>query len=162
MRLNRQQWNTVTAAVAVSAVVGLSSFLGYHEGTINRPYKDSGGVWTVCTGVTGPDVIPGKTYTREECAALDAKHQAVAFECIDRIVKVSLDTQDRIGWASAAYSIGCPKLEKSDALRLLNAGKREEACASLVKNWHRGGGIAHLLDGRRADEAVLCRGELDA
>nr|HAL7249337.1 glycoside hydrolase family protein [Escherichia coli] len=28
------------------------------------------GVWTVCHGHTGKDIIPGKTYTEAECKAL--------------------------------------------------------------------------------------------
>ncbi|WP_244576009.1 glycoside hydrolase family protein, partial [Escherichia coli] len=32
--------------------------------------SDIVGVWTVCHGHTGKDIIPGKTYTKAECKAL--------------------------------------------------------------------------------------------
>ncbi|AKJ74053.1 putative endolysin [Salmonella phage 36] len=40
------------------------------EGVRYKPYKDIAGIWTVCHGITGKDVILGKEYTRRECDAL--------------------------------------------------------------------------------------------
>ncbi len=40
------------------------------EGVSYIPYKDIVGVWTVCHGHTGKDIMPGKTYTEAECKAL--------------------------------------------------------------------------------------------
>lgn len=35
------------------------------------PYQDEAGVWTVCAGHTGPDVVPGQAWTREACDRQD-------------------------------------------------------------------------------------------
>ncbi|THJ30930.1 lysozyme, partial [Lampropedia aestuarii] len=63
-----------------SAAVQLAHEIGAHYESSGRhigtPYVDTlgkGRPWTVCNGVTGPDVIAGKTYTREECKALELK-----------------------------------------------------------------------------------------
>ncbi len=46
--------------------------------TYHRVYKDTGGVDTVCRGVTGADVIPSKLYARAECDVLERKHLEIA------------------------------------------------------------------------------------
>jgi lysozyme len=156
MRLNKIQWARVTAGIVVSAAAGLATFLGFHEGTRFTPYRDPGGVWTVCTGVTGPEVIPGKRYTREECRALDEKHAASAMECVADLVTVPLTATGKVAWGSFCYSVGRENFSGSRALALLNTGRCQEACRSARENWHRGGGIPHLLDDRRADEYSMC------
>lgn len=40
------------------------------EGVRYDPYQDVVGVWTVCYGHTGKDIMLGKTYTEAECRAL--------------------------------------------------------------------------------------------
>ena len=61
----------VTFAAAVAIAV---AFLPEVEDTKYNVYMDIAGVPTVCEGITGPDVIKGKTYTRSECDALLTKH----------------------------------------------------------------------------------------
>lgn len=58
-------------AVAIASVLitGPSGDDGL-EGVSYIPYKDIVGVWTVCHGHTGKDIIPGKTYTVAELQAL--------------------------------------------------------------------------------------------
>lgn len=57
----------VTFAVAMAIAV---AFLPKVEDTKYKVYTDIAGVSTVCEGITGPDVIKGKIYTRSECDAL--------------------------------------------------------------------------------------------
>ncbi len=58
-------------AVAIASVLitGPSGDDGL-EGVSYIPYEDIVGVWTVCHGHTGKDIMPGKTYTEAECKAL--------------------------------------------------------------------------------------------
>lgn len=56
-------------AIASVLITGPSGNDGL-EGVRHNPYKDIVGVWTVCYGHTGKDIIPGKTYTEAECKAL--------------------------------------------------------------------------------------------
>ncbi|MCV5959309.1 hypothetical protein OFO30_28405, partial [Escherichia coli] len=48
-------------AIASVLITGPSGNDGL-EGVSYIPYKDIVGVWTVCHGHTGKDIIPGKTY----------------------------------------------------------------------------------------------------
>lgn len=57
--------------LAFGAALSLTSpLLEEIEGIRYRPYKDIAGIWTVCAGITGSDVVLGKTYTQRECDAL--------------------------------------------------------------------------------------------
>ncbi|WP_440136608.1 glycoside hydrolase family protein, partial [Escherichia coli] len=48
-------------AIASVLITGPSGNDGL-EGVRHNPYKDIVGVWTVCYGHTGKDIIPGKTW----------------------------------------------------------------------------------------------------
>lgn len=51
---------------AVSAALAITSpLIEEIEGIRFKPYKDIAGIWTVCAGITGPDVVLGKTYTKK-------------------------------------------------------------------------------------------------
>jgi lysozyme len=161
MRLAPHHWTKVAAGLSLSCAAALSIFLNTHESggrQILKPYQDTGGVWTVCDGVTGPAVIPGKTYTPAECADLNQTARAWALACIDRHVSVPLTRPQRVGWASVCYNLGEEQFKTAQFLRLINAGKHTAACQSLRENWHKGGGKPHLLDDRRADEIHLACG----
>lgn len=54
------------AGAALAATVALVQFA---EGYRPVPYRDPVGIWTDCTGHTGPDVIPGKRNTHAQCEA---------------------------------------------------------------------------------------------
>ncbi|WP_244577372.1 glycoside hydrolase family protein, partial [Escherichia coli] len=56
-------------AIASVLITGSSGNDGL-EGVSYIPYKDIVGVWTVCHGHTGKDIMLGKTYTKAECKAL--------------------------------------------------------------------------------------------
>ena len=56
-------------AIASVLITGPSGNDGL-EGVSYIPYKDIVGVWTVCHGHTGKDIMLGKTYTKAECKAL--------------------------------------------------------------------------------------------
>ena len=53
-------------AIASVLITGPSGNDGL-EGVSYIPYKDIVGVWTVCHGHTGKDIMLGKTYTEAEC-----------------------------------------------------------------------------------------------
>ncbi len=56
-------------AIASVLITGPSGNDGL-EGVSYIPYKDIVGVWTVCHGHTGKDIMLGKTYTKAECKTL--------------------------------------------------------------------------------------------
>ncbi|STH74213.1 phage lysozome [Escherichia coli] len=56
-------WAIAIASVLITGPGGNDGL----EGVSYIPYKDIVGVWTVCHGHTGKDIMLGKTYTEAEC-----------------------------------------------------------------------------------------------
>src|SRR5450830_1198405 len=64
-------------AIALAGVLAT-----WYEGRRLTPYRDPVGILTVCEGITGKDVVPGKTYTPAECDAL--REEALAGSTLAR------------------------------------------------------------------------------
>lgn len=135
------------------------------EGNKNKPYRDVGGIWTVCAGVTGSRVDPHHLYSAEECRQLNsltiAEHAERALPC----VKVPLSDPQKVGLVLFAYNTGAPKFCGSRLVRKLNA-RDPHACAEITDSWYKAGGRdcrvaannCHGLIRRRRLERALCEG----
>lgn len=123
---------TGASALAIAAILG-----GWFESSDRRPlkpYYDSVGIPTVCHGVTGADVVWGKTYTEEECIVLESKHYEVAQAGARRQIK-NYDSLNR--WQQAAlidfvYNKGETALAGSTLRRKFNAGDVAGGCNELL------------------------------
>lgn len=80
--------NKLVAAAAGGAMAIAAILIPSLEGVEYKPYRDVAGVLTVCYGHTGPDIIPGKTYTRAECNALLDKDLIPFARSVERSVQV--------------------------------------------------------------------------
>lgn len=164
----RYSKSTLTAAVAALIAAGASApaiyqqFLHEREGSRTRAYLDGAGIWTICRGLTriyGRPVVQGDRLSQAECDRLDADEQARGLVEMQRLVRpdvwASLSPAARAGVASfCVHNIGATKCQASTFLRLLNEGRRNEACAQITL-WIRDGG----RDCR--DPAAGCRGQVD-
>lgn len=157
----------VTAVAFGVALALVSPLLEKIEGVRYKPYKDIAGVWTVCAGITGPDVIPGKTYTQRECDALLAKHIKIAKDEVDKRVKVDIPDTMRAALYSFTYNVGTGAFRKSTMLKKINNGDLRGGCAELWK-WtkYRDSKTGKLkesrgLKNRRAVEYEYCTKELN-
>lgn len=121
--------STLTGATLLAA-----SLLAELEDTRYTVYYDIAGVPTVCEGITGSDVIPGKRYTRKECDALLEKHISVARRAVDKGVKVPIPDTMRASMYSFTFNAGQGAFRNSTMLSLINQGRRQEACNQLW-NW---------------------------
>jgi len=127
------------------------------EGNKYVPYKDIGGVWTVCGGVTGKHVLPGKTYTEDECRALNEgeieAHGRRLMECITR--PISQAQYEAL--ASWAYNVGTGAACSSTLIRKLNAGNPPAVWCEELMNWRNAGGKpVKGLTNRRIAERKQC------
>lgn len=152
------------AVGGASALVLAGMLVSHYEGRRYTPYQDTGGVWTVCEGITGPDVIRNKTYTDLECNTLRDKHLKVAQDAVHRQIKVRLNPWQEAGLIDFTFNLGEPKLASSTMKAEFNAGNYLAGCAQLVR-WVKGRvrGTLVTLNGlvkRRADEQALCEGTL--
>ncbi|MGA7588848.1 MAG: lysozyme [Rouxiella badensis] len=150
----------LSGATALTIVIALLGGSEGIEGQKSTPYRDVGGVWTVCSGITGPDVIPGKYYSDKECEELLVKHLAPVKKAVDAAVKVPVDNYTRAALYSFAYNVGISAFQHSSLLRNLNAGDTQQACDGLRKwvyvNKQRNRG---LINRREIDRQVCLMGQ---
>jgi lysozyme len=144
------------AAIPAGAIAVAGVMTQWNEGVRYTPYQDVGGVWTVCEGHTGPDVIPGKTYTPRECATLKNRDLLRADAQVSRLVKVPLMVAQRAALIDFVYNAGAGNLAKSTLLRKLNAGDYNGACQEYRRWVFANGKRLKGLENRREEEAWLC------
>lgn len=121
------------------ASVALTTFIVAREGNEHMPYRDRGGVWTVCAGVTGPSVVPGRPYSDAECADLNAgaieRHGRAVIECMRPAV---MQQHEYEALSSLAYNVGptnvCATcLPGRECLGdLVRAGRMRDACDRIL------------------------------
>lgn len=157
------------AAVPAALVLLLAGLLAQpgHERRVYTTYWDAlGGVWTVCAGVTGPGVIPGKTYTDDQCEALETRYIARMFAALGKCVPDARMAFNEIkAWGHFSFNVGTANFCHSTAARLLNSGDNAAACKQIPR-WrfikgkdcaikaNKCGGIPK----RRAWEFAVCEG----
>lgn len=141
------------ASLAGTALVASTA---YWEGTEYKPYKDIVGVVTVCNGYTGPDIVPGKTYSKTECDSLLKRELTVHGMGVLKCTQVPLNQNQYDAYASFTYNVGVGAYCKSTLLKKLNAGDYTAACNELLR-WDKAGGKAVKgLTRRRVAERELC------
>ncbi|ECA9706489.1 lysozyme [Salmonella enterica subsp. enterica serovar Bredeney] len=156
-----------------SSLTLLNQFLHEEEGDRTHAYRDAGGVWTICKGLTHVDGNPvrkGMVLTPAQCDRLDRGQEQKALALIDRIVNEPLTPPQKAGIASfCAWNIGLEKCEHSTFLRELNAGHRLAACEQ-IRRWvydhgqdcRKTKGLAHgcygQVERRDQESALACWG----
>ncbi|ALR07629.2 lysozyme [Xylella fastidiosa] len=133
-------------------------FVAYWEGLKHRPYKDIVGVWTVCYGHTGANVVIGKTYTEAECDALLQADLREANGYVRRCISVPMLPHIEASLVSATFNLGPKVVCGSTLQRKALANDWPGACAELDRWKHAAGREVRGLVLRRADERALCEG----
>ena len=104
------------------------------EGTKQDPYLDTGGIPTVCTGHTGPDVKLGQKWSKEMCTEQLKKDLIKHGNGILECVNVPLNEDQYNALTLFALNIGIGAFCKSNTvLKPLNQGKYEEAAKGMYK-----------------------------
>ena len=122
------------AGVGAAGVLALAYLLHGFEGREYTTYWDKlGGVWTVCAGVTGPGVVPGKTYTAAECDALETAYIGKMYARMGQCVPGDMPPSVVKAFGHMAFNTGPDAFCRSTAARLLNQGKFREACEQIPR-----------------------------
>jgi lysozyme len=153
--MNRTKMAAGGAAI-ILASASIIATIRHDEGREYRPYQDIVGVWTVCDGITGPDVIHGKVYTDQECNALTIKHVEKHGSQLLDCIHVRITQQMYEALAGWAYNVGTGAACKSTAIRYINKGMYHAGCKDLLR-WNRAGGqVVRGLTLRRERESAAC------
>lgn len=142
---------------------GLISGAVFLEGDYNKyldPYKDIGGIPTVCSGHTGKDVVMGQKWTPESCKEVLQKDLVKAGNGILQCVTVPLNINQYNALTLFAYNVGVPSFCKSNTvLKPLNQGKYEEAAKGMYKWVYVDGKYSKGLYNRRMKEYKIFHGD---
>lgn len=148
--------NKLVAAAGGGAMAIAAILIPSLEGVKYTPYRDIGGVWTVCNGITGPDVIVGKTYTEKECKDLLQKHLVPYAKSVERSVKVPASEYQKAALISFSFNVGISAFEHSTLLKKLNARDYAGACDEMRRWTFAGGKQWKGLMNRRDVEYEVC------
>lgn len=159
-----QKFTIASAPVLVLAAIMVA--LQPSEKRVLTTYWDKiGGVWTVCAGITGPDVIPGKTYTDTECDILEGEYIEAMLKNMGRCATGEMTFGQIKAFGHFAYNVGTPRFCSSTAVKLINDGKADQACAQIERFVYAGGKDCRKAESkcpgivkRRAIERAWCEG----
>lgn len=142
-------------AIAAALITGPTGNDGL-EGVRYQPYRDVVGVWTVCWGHTGKDIILGKTYTKAECQALLDKDLNIVARQINPYINAPIPETMRGALYSFAYNVGAGNFKTSTLLRKINQGDSKGACEQLRRWIYAGDKQWKGLITRREIEREVC------
>lgn len=141
-------------AVVMSVVVPQIQSL---EGSKVLAYRDLGGVLTVCSGHTGPDVTVGKVYSPTQCSALTKADTEKAAAGVLKVSPQLLYHPFVLAAAiSFSYNVGVGTYQQSTVAKLFNEGQFTNGCNYLVNYKYVDGKVSQGLLNRRIQERTLC------
>jgi lysozyme len=123
------------------------------EGSRNKAYQDSVGIWTIGVGHTGSKVHEGLIISDDEVDQLLMHDLEWVEKCISRNVTVTLTQNQFDALASFIFNLGCGAFKKSTLLKKLNAGDINGAAKEFLKWTHAGGKVLAGLVHRREKES---------
>jgi lysozyme len=119
-------------------------------------YRDSGGVWTVGYGATGPGIAQGTRWTQEQADAdLERRVAALATSVSVRTASALLTPQQTAALISFAYNVGVTAFGSSHVLAFALAKNWIAAVKALLTWDHVNGVESQGLLKRRLYEAAL-------
>ena len=121
----------VISAATAAAIYIAAPIIELVEGVENKPYMDIAGIPTVCSGITGPDVVWGKTYSNRECRNLLEKHIQIHAKYVEQAVKYDIHNKTKAALISFSYNVGGSAMRNSTAIRLINRGEVIKGCKAL-------------------------------
>jgi lysozyme len=128
------------------------------EGLRSEAYQDSGGVWTIGYGHTGPEVHRGQCISETEAVVLLRSDVASAVQCVRKAVRVDMAQHQFDALVDFCFNAGRGSFLGSSLLRYVNQGEFDSAAAQFGLWIHAGGKVVPGLVRRRAAEAALFSG----
>lgn len=133
--------------------------IGESEGIRLTSYLDTGGVWTIGVGHTGPEVVKGLRITYDKAMEWLAEDVREAEDAVNRLVKVKLSQHQYDMLVSFVFNVGEGQFSKSTMLRLLNSGDYTGA-GNQFPRWNMDNGkvITGLTNRRIAEKKIFLEG----
>lgn len=148
------------AGGSAAAVLALAALIVKPwEGRELVPYKDIVGVWTVCEGITGKAVVPGRRYTHAECDRLLDTELGRHYSGVAKCITQPVQPHEMAAVVSWTFNVGVGAACGSTLVRQINAGQPATVWCRQLLRWNRAGGKeVRGLTFRRRDEMRVCLG----
>ena len=152
----------ILGLILISSKMSAAALIAKFEGLELKAYHDSAGIWTIGYGntrnpYTGLPIKQGDKITKKE--ALDwLRITTSAVEAdVNRLVKVPVNTNQRLALASLVFNIGAGAFARSTLLRLLNSGAEKSAVAAQFLRWNKvkGKEVKGLTRRRKAESELF-------
>lgn len=93
------------------------------EGCRLQSYQDSGGVWTIGWGATGPDIKQGTVWTQDQADKdVVTRVQKLEDKLTILLTRNSLSQDQVSSLTSLSYNVGIEAVSTSTLLKLVNSG----------------------------------------
>ncbi|ACE75768.1 P28 [Xanthomonas phage phiL7] len=141
--------------LSAAGVVAVSN----HEGLRYATYPDpatGGAPYTVCYGHTGPEVKPGMVVKQAQCDKWLAQDLRKAQGVVLSTARVRIQQGELDAYTSFVFNVGGGNWRSSTMLRLLNQGKRKEACDQFPRWVYANKIKMEGLATRRYEERATC------
>lgn len=125
------------------------------EGLRLKAYQDSGGIWTIGYGSTGPDVHEGMTVDEAWATARLLSDLQMAVRCVNGAVRVPLKQFQFDPLVDFTYNAGRGSFLGSSLLHDVNREDFASAAEQFGLWVHAGGKVVPGLVRRRAAEAAM-------
>jgi len=139
---------------------GLKAIMVF-EGSKNRAYRDSAGLWTIGVGHLirrdEPHLLTARLTDQEVLDLLRADVKT-AEAAVNRLVRVPLTQGQFDALVSFTFNLGAGALAGSTLLKRVNAGRLDDVPAELRKWVRAGGKVVRGLVNRREAEAAMWLG----
>lgn len=157
----------IAASAALIALLGAGAaalsvdMIADFEGYVPEAYQDPVGIWTKCFGDT-KDVVPGATYTFEQCVeSLNSAvyaHAEPVMQCVPGLAEQPYKV--KASFVSMAYHIGTHGFCTSSVARYANNGEWERACKRMAEIYKtaKGKELPGIVRRRQAESELCLQG----
>lgn len=131
------------------------NLIKYYEKCRLRAYQDTGGVWTIGWGHTGPEVKRGLVITRAQADELLLADLSVAEHAVETLIHYGLAQHQFDALVSLIFNIGVTAFKNSTLLRMMLLGDILGASKQFGRWIHDNGKTLDGLIERREAERKL-------
>lgn len=154
---------TAVGGAAAAFIICCMQFIQPHEGTLYKAYRDTGNVYTICTGHT-KNVHKGDIATPAQCKQFLQDDTVEAIAEVNSLTNNAFmpDTVKKV-FVDEVFNAGAGDFKTSTMLKMIKLGDLEGACKQFPR-WHYAGGKdctvrennCYGIVTRRAEQMATC------
>lgn len=135
-------------------------YIAKQEGLRLEAYRDTGGVWTIGYGHTGPEVKKGLKITKAQALEIFQKDLEIYEKSVCDAVKDKVVMQNELdAMISLCFNIGTKAFTKSTFLKIFREGKYAAAAMEMLA-WCWDNGKPTLVKRRISDAKLFSEGNI--